>query len=83
MASNKKKTMGFKVAFAGGMGTGKTTLAQELSLALCGEIEVYPHAQYLKDRATNEFDMDPNKKDRALLQRLGSEMRSLDEDIFC
>lgn len=71
------------VAFCAKMCSGKSTLAKKLSQRLCNdEVRIYSHATFLKQLAVYAYGMDPVKKDRALLQKLGSKMREVNPDVF-
>lgn len=69
------------ILFGGKFASGKTKCCEILSLTF-GFKEIN-FANKLKEVAIDLFDMDPVKKDRNLLQKLGTEaLRSLDNDVW-
>ena len=69
-----------RVAFVGKMGAGKSHTAKWLRNTY--GFNIFNFASGLKKVAVEYYDMEPDKKDRRLLQTLGDAMRSVDEDVF-
>lgn len=67
------------IAFIGGMGTGKTTLAEWLVKHFC--YYKLSFAAPLKDTAVRLWGTEA-LKDRTLLQQLGRKMRDIDPDVW-
>ena len=78
--SNKKQRM--KIAFCGRLASGKTTAANIVQ-GLIPETKRLSFAARIKELATELYGMDPNVKDRALLQDLGQKLREIDSDVWC
>ena len=71
--------MTIKIAFMGKMCSGKTTICKYLQ-HLEPRFIILSFAAKLKEIATELFDM--KIKDRKLLQQIGANLRSIDEDVF-
>lgn len=74
-----------KIAFCGKMTSGKTTSANIIKnhLKKNGEnVVILSFADRLKELAIELFNMDPNKKDRKLLQNLGQTLREFDKNVW-
>ncbi len=84
MEINKKKYI--KLAIMGKMCSGKTTLSNHIKSFLLKKynIELRSHtfAGKVYELAYDLFDMNTEKKDRKLLQTIGTLMRSIDEDVW-
>jgi len=71
--------MSLKIAFIGKMCSGKSTMCRYLQ-SIHSEFIVLSFAAKIKEIARDLFEM--KKKDRALLQQIGTKMRELDSDVF-
>jgi uridine kinase len=75
-----------KLAIMGKMCSGKTTLSNHIKSFLKNEynIELKSHtfAGKVYELAYDLFNMDKQKKDRKLLQTIGTLMRSVDEEVW-
>ena len=71
--------MSIKIAFIGKMCSGKSFICQYLR-SLQPEFEILSFASKIKDIAIELYGME--YKDRELLQKIGSKMREIDEDVF-
>jgi hypothetical protein len=71
--------MSIKIAFIGKMCSGKSFICQYLQ-SLQPEFEILSFASKIKDIAIELYGME--YKDRELLQKIGSKMREIDEDVF-
>ena len=75
-----------KIALSGRCGSGKTTVAQYLVEKFADDDNHRyirgSFAKGVKDVATKYFRMDPLKKDRALLQKVGVAMREIDSEVW-
>ncbi len=84
MDTNKKKYL--KIAIMGKMCSGKTTLSGHIKSFLLKKynIELRSHtfAGKVYELAYDLFDMSHEKKDRKLLQTIGTLMRSVDEEVW-
>ena len=69
-----------KIAIAGKMAAGKSYLAAGLQDTM--GFEIYSLAGKVKDIAYDLFKMDPEHKDRPLLQGIGMKMRELQPDVW-
>jgi dephospho-CoA kinase len=69
-----------KVAICGKMASGKTTIADLLSTQT--EFNKYSLGGKVKEVAYDVFGMDPEFKDRHLLQQIGMQMRDIDADVW-
>ena len=81
--------MTIKICVGGKICTGKSSFCHKLMQRLKDrynlkdeECSILPMSSFLKYIATTGFGMDPNKKDRTLLQKIADSMRSIDEDVF-
>jgi hypothetical protein len=73
--------MGNRIALSGKMCSGKTTSSD----AFIKKNPTYTRhsiAGRLKEIAIHVFGMDPDKKDRDLLQKLGTDLRIIDENVW-
>jgi len=68
-----------KIAFVGKICSGKTTASQYM-MSYFSNMKNLSFADKLKDIAYELFAM--KEKDRALLQKIGTAMRSIDPDVF-
>lgn len=68
-----------KIAICGGIASGKSTLARHLAEH---RLQCTSFAKRLKELAQELYGMDPARKDRELLVRLGAVLRALDADVF-
>ena len=68
-----------RVAFAGGMASGKTSVAQDLAKK-CNSSEIISFATPVKEISAHVLGM--RHKSRKLLQEVGSVYRRFDEDIW-
>ncbi len=82
--NNKKKYL--KLAIMGKMCSGKTTLSNHIKSFLSSkykvELKSHTFAGKVYDLAYDLFNMDREKKDRKLLQTIGTLMRSVDENVW-
>jgi dephospho-CoA kinase len=69
---------GFRIAFTGRMGTGKSSVADFLVKSF--GFKRYSFAAKLKEIASDLFGM--NTKDRLLLQTLGTKIREVEQDSW-
>ena len=69
-----------RVAFVGKMGAGKSHTAKWLRDTF--DFKIFSFATGLKQAAQEYYEMDPENKDRQLLQTLGDAMRSVDINVF-
>lgn len=74
----KLKEKNMRIAIGGGMGTGKSTVAD--FLYKCFQFKKYSFAAKLKELAADLFNMEV--KDRLLLQVLGSKVREVNKDVW-
>ncbi len=81
---NKKKYL--KIAIMGKMCSGKTTLSNHIKQFLTSkysiELKSKTFAGKVYELAYDLFNMDRQKKDRKLLQTIGTLMRSVDEEVW-
>ena len=68
-----------KVAFAGGMAAGKTSVAEALAMH-CDSSQILSFASPVKEIALNIFGM--KQKNRKLLQDIGTAYRKVNEDVW-
>ncbi len=75
-----------KIAIIGKMCSGKTTLSNYIHKYLKEkyniQLQSLTFAGKVYDLAYELFDMDPNNKNRKLLQNIGTLMRSIDENVW-
>jgi len=75
-----------KIAISGKMGSGKTTLANELmhqfNTGYNGQSSMASLGGAVKKVAYNYFLMPPNVKDRSLLQQIGQQFRNIKETVW-
>ena len=69
-----------KVAISGKMASGKTTIADLLSTQT--EFSKYSLGGKVKEVAYEIFGMDPEFKDRHLLQQIGMKMREIEPNVW-
>lgn len=74
----KLESKNMRIAIGGGMGTGKSTIADFLHK--CFQFKKYSFAAKLKELAADLFNMEV--KDRLLLQVLGSKVRDVNKDVW-
>ena len=81
--NNTATTPGRKIAISGKMCSGKTT-SSDAFIAKWNSFKRVSIAGRLKEIAIEVFgmDRDPTKKDRTLLQRLGTDLRIIDENAW-
>jgi len=73
------------IAISGKMGSGKTTLTQEIMRQLDAAGFSAAHVSLagpVKEVAHRYFGMNPNTKDRALLQAIGQGFRTIRSDVW-
>ena len=73
------------IALCGGIASGKSTLAELVAREMRrrgARVRRTSFAALLKRLATEVFGMPPERKDRALLIKLGAALRSVDRDVF-
>jgi len=77
--NSKSNLKTLKIAFVGKMCSGKTTASKYIINKFSGMIKL-SFADKIRDIAHELFNME--KKDRKLLQDIGTAMRSIDPDVF-
>ena len=75
------KCFPIKIGIIGKMCSGKTTLALEIQKHF-NNFFITSFAKKIKEVAIELFNMDPQKKNRKLLQDIGTKMREIDKDIW-
>ena len=70
-----------RIAFCGRMTSGKTTCSDMVVKIIPNTIKL-SFANRIKELSIELFGMDPNTKDRKLLQDVGRKMREVDPDVW-
>ena len=75
-----------KIAISGKMGSGKTTLANEIlhqfNSGYSGQSTMVSLGAAVKEVARNYFLMPDDVKDRSLLQQIGQQFRTIKENVW-